>query len=292
MSDLHLEDDNAVERETRLMTSSEIRTGNFGGDAVFLAGYNSNTLLTGPVAGIVGSGGGPLDPSSGAPAGNWGDGVRGVTNGDSGSGVAGVHYGAGAGTYGQSARADGVFGITPATGRSGVAGIHQGNGNGVYGRSAQGYAGYFDGNVHVTGNVSSRGADCAEDFDVESSEPMEPGTVVVAQETGKLERSRDPYDRKVVGVVSGAGDHVPGMIFDRTATDGHRVPVALLGKVYCKVDATRSPISVGDLLTTSATAGHAMKADDPVRSFGSVIGKALQPQTAGTGLIRILVALR
>jgi len=41
------------------------------------------------------------------------------------------------------------------------------------------------------------------------------------------------------------------------------------------VDAERAPIAVGDLLTTSDTPGHAMKAVDPVRSFGSVIEEAL-----------------
>src|SRR5208282_6491995 len=34
-------------------------------------------------------------------------------------------------------------------------------------------------------------------------------------------------------------------------------------KVCCKVDADYASIEVGDLLTTSSTAGHAMKAEDP-----------------------------
>ena len=54
------------------------------------------------------------------------------------------------------------------------------------------------------------------------------------------------------------------------------MPVALVGKVYCKVDASYSPIEVGDLLTTSLTPGHAMKANDHVKAFGAVIGKALR----------------
>jgi hypothetical protein len=70
------------------------------------------------------------------------------------------------------------------------------------------------------------------------------------------------------------------------------VPLALLGKVFCKVDAQYSPIEVGDLLTTSPTIGHAMKADDPLKAFGSVIGKALRPLQAGRGMIPILVALQ
>ncbi len=65
-----------------------------------------------------------------------------------------------------------------------------------------------------------------------------------------------------------------------------------MGKVCCKVDAQYSPIEVGDLLTTSPTSGHAMKATDPLKAFGSVIGKALRPLTAGQGMIPILIALQ
>jgi hypothetical protein len=53
------------------------------------------------------------------------------------------------------------------------------------------------------------------------------------------------------------------------------MPLALTGKVYCKADAQYAPIEVGDLLTTSSTAGHAMKATDHDRAFGAVLGKAL-----------------
>jgi hypothetical protein len=68
--------------------------------------------------------------------------------------------------------------------------------------------------------------------------------------------------------------------------------VAVVGKVYCKVDAQYAPIEVGDLLTTSPTPGHAMKADDPLRAFGAVIGKALRGLQSGQGLVPILVALQ
>jgi len=49
---------------------------------------------------------------------------------------------------------------------------------------------------------------------------------------------------------------------------------------------------VGDLLTTSPTPGHAMRADDPGRAFGAVLGKALRPLADGQGLVPILVALQ
>jgi len=71
-----------------------------------------------------------------------------------------------------------------------------------------------------------------------------------------------------------------------------RFAVAMIGTVYCKVDAHFGRIEVGDLLTTSDTPGHAMKAADPSRAFGAIIGKALVPFTEGRGLIPVLVALQ
>ena len=81
-------------------------------------------------------------------------------------------------------------------------------------------------------------------------------------------------------------------MLDKRRSVGNRKSISLMGKVHCKVDARSAPIEVGDLLTTSSTKGHAMKAADPMKAFGSVIGKALRPFKAGTGLIPILVALQ
>jgi hypothetical protein len=68
--------------------------------------------------------------------------------------------------------------------------------------------------------------------------------------------------------------------------------IEMTSKVYCKVDTQYGPIEVGDLLTTSPTPGYAMKADDPFKAFGSVIGKALCSLEAGRGMIPILIALQ
>ena len=84
----------------------------------------------------------------------------------------------------------------------------------------------------------------------------------------------------------------PGMILGRDEFSRHRVPIALVGKVYCKADAQYEPIEVGDLLTTSPTRGHAMKASDPLQAFGAVIGKALRPLCSGQGLVPVLIALQ
>ena len=134
-------------------------------------------------------------------------------------------------------------------------------------------------------------SDFAEHFDLADIE-AEPGTVMAIDQDGSLRPSKEPYDKKVAGVVSGAGNFRPAIILGKRGPSGRRMAIALVGKVYCKVDAKNSPIEVGDLLTTSDTPGHAMKADDPFKAFGSVIGKALGPMQEGNGLIPILVSLQ
>jgi len=81
-------------------------------------------------------------------------------------------------------------------------------------------------------------------------------------------------------------------VLDRNGNGKRRVPIALMGKVKCMVDATYAPILVGDLLTSSATPGHAMKALDLTRSTGTLLGKALGNLDAGRGLITVLVCLQ
>jgi hypothetical protein len=180
----------------------------------------------------------------------------------------------------------------------------------VAGSSVTGNAGQFTGKVLVTGDltidgdltgvnnitckndITLAGADCAEEFDVADARQLAPGTVVVIDQEGALRESRDAYDKKVAGIVSGAGGYRPGIVLDRKASDVSRTVVALIGKVYCKVDAEYAPIEIGDLLTPSPTPGHAMKASDPSRAFGAVIGKALRPLQKGQGLVPVLVALQ
>lgn len=148
---------------------------------------------------------------------------------------------------------------------------------------------HLDGDV---GDIKLKNADCAEEFDVAVAEAVEPGSVMVIDEGGGIRQSTTAYDKKVAGVVSGAGNLKPGLVLDKKDEATNRIPLALMGKVYCKVDAQYAPIEVGDLLTTSSTPGHAMKATDPTKAFGTVIGKALQPLAEGQDLIPILIALQ
>jgi hypothetical protein len=149
-----------------------------------------------------------------------------------------------------------------------------------------------NGDVEVTGDIQLLGADCAENFDVSEAETAEPGTVMVIDQEGTLKPSEQAYDKRVAGVVSGAGGLKPGIILDKQEPNEGRLPVALMGKVACKVDARYLPIEVGDLLTTSPAAGYAMKAKDSRRAFGAVLGKALRALNDGTDTIPVMVALQ
>ena len=172
----------------------------------------------------------------------------------------------------------------------GVIGVSD-NGIGISGKGGK-LAGRFEGDVEVTGDIRLANADCAEDFDIADGDSVEPGTVMVLGDEGALHQSHEAYDKRVAGVISGAGDYKPGIVLDRQQTSANRQPIALLGKVYCKVDAQFGAIAVGDLLTTSPTPGHAMGTNDAIKAFGAVIGKALRPLVEGQGLIPILIALQ
>ncbi|HKQ63282.1 MAG TPA: hypothetical protein VJS92_18480 [Candidatus Polarisedimenticolaceae bacterium] len=111
------------------------------------------------------------------------------------------------------------------------------------------------------------------------AEPVEPGDVLVLDPAGSggALLARDGSNPAVLGVVAAPG-----------SASGALVSIA--GVVTCKVDAGYGAIRPGDLLTSSPTPGHAMRADDP--RPGTVLGKALQPLESGMGTIAVLVMLR
>jgi hypothetical protein len=141
----------------------------------------------------------------------------------------------------------------------------------------------------AAGDIVLYNADCAEEFD--AADEVFPGAVVVLADDGAVRNCREPYDSRVLGVVSGADGYRTGILLDRHETGRLRVPVSLMGKVMCRVDAQSVPVCTGDLLTTSASPGHAMRADRH-RAFGAVVGKALAPLPSGSGLIPVVVALQ
>ena len=141
------------------------------------------------------------------------------------------------------------------------------------------------------------GADLAEPFDVThaAGAKPDPGSVVVIDPAhpGDLAVSEAAYDTRVAGVISGAHDLAPGMVMQSDAEHVHGDhPVALTGRVWCKVDASFGAVRPGDLLVSSPTPGHAMLAKDAARRNGAVLGKAMTSLEAGRGLVLVLVSLQ
>jgi hypothetical protein len=275
---------------------------------------NSGTGVQGSSGPILGGGLGGGAVTGDGVVGIGKNGVHGRSASPTDSGVWGENTGGGFGVSGSSVSGWGISGSS----QNGQAGHFQGkvevigdltvqNINGATITCLNGLSTIGDvshiGNVKVQGGVTCTGdmncsgdiflthADCAEDFDVPACADARPGTVMVITDEGNLIPSSRAYDRCVAGVVSGAGGLQPGITLGRHSS-GARTPIALIGKVYCQVDAQYAAIEVGDLLTTCAMAGHAMKATDPARAFGAVIGKALQPLAQGQGMIPVLVALQ
>jgi hypothetical protein len=161
----------------------------------------------------------------------------------------------------------------------------------------------LDADVNGDGRITTQelqitgGSDLSEQFNIMPAGHVqpEPGMVVSIhpQRVGELIVSTKAYDRTVAGVVSGAGGVKPGMLMGQagTAADGHS-PVALTGRVYVLCDASAGPIGPGDLLTSSAIPGHAMKVCDHSRAPGAVLGKAMSSLSEGRGLVLVLVSLQ
>lgn len=145
--------------------------------------------------------------------------------------------------------------------------------------------------INITG-----GSDVSEQFDIKAKTgKVEPGMVVAIDpaRAGELIVSTKAYDRTVAGVISGAGGVKPGMVMGQSETLAYgRYPVALTGRVYVKVDATKNAVVPGDMLTTSNTPGHAMKVTDHVKAQGAIIGKAMTALPKGKGLVLVLVTLQ
>jgi hypothetical protein len=243
----------------------------------------------GPTAGVSGfseQGFGVLGHS------NHNDGAQLFAHDAAHNGVLGLNDATGQAPAGGSPVGNGVYGYTDVPNASGVVGAVAANNAGGAGVTGIGpVAGRFFGDVIVTGDVQLTGADLAEEFGVVGEHQADPGSVVVLAGDDQVRVSDQPYDHRVAGVVSGAGSYRPALVLDRRSTAG-RHPLALSGKVWCKVDAGFGAIRVGDLLTTSSVPGHAMRASDRELSFGAVIGKALAALDRGRGLVPILVALQ
>ena len=224
-----------------------------------------------------------------------GEGVRGWSKNPDHGAVVGINTGGGNGGYFESNTHEAIHAVTNSTTTAAIAAYQANpasNTAALYAKTAgTGLAAHFDGTAFAWDFVSNNG-DCAEEFDIAADASAEPGTVMVLGDNAELRQCASPYDTRVTGVISGAGDYQPGLILDKQPDRENRKPVALMGKVFCKVDAEFGPIAVGDLLTTSPTPGCAMRVDDPTKAHGAILGKALRSFGRGQGLIPILVTLQ
>ena len=129
---------------------------------------------------------------------------------------------------------------------------------------------------------------------VPSASTLAPGTVVVLDPADgrRVTASSCAYDTAVAGVVS----ENPGIVLGRAAED--KAQIATTGRVRVRVDATRAPIGVGDLLVTSDLPGTAMRSQPmsvdgvALHRPGTIIGKALEPLASGKGEILVLLSLQ
>ncbi len=174
-----------------------------------------------------------------------------------------------------------------------------------------------DGDWHIDGGFFTGGADVAEYYPVRGR--VEPGDVVVFRDGAELELAVSGNGAPLAGIVSSAPGVVLGLSYTREeeggiepelrigekrflrTSGGHnldrtvsheihvnrRAPLALTGRVPCKVSAENGAIEAGDLLAVSSIPGHAGKATES----GPVIGTALESWHQGEGTILVLANL-
>jgi hypothetical protein len=149
-----------------------------------------------------------------------------------------------------------------------------------------------NGDIRVSGNINAKYQDVAEW--VPTTQKLQAGTVVVldTRHSNHVAASHSAYDTRVAGVISAQ----PGISLGE-AGEG-KVLVATTGRVKVKVDATRAPIQIGDLIVTSDAEGVAMKSEPiqiggrQIHAPGTIIGKALEPLEKGVGEILVLLSLQ
>jgi hypothetical protein len=129
-----------------------------------------------------------------------------------------------------------------------------------------------------TSKLQATYADLAEFY--EGDQEYDPGTVLVFGGDKEVTTTTTMNDTRSAGVVTTD----PAYVMNSEQT-GIKVCLALAGRVPCKVVGR---VKKGDMLTTSATPGYAVKATTP--TLGSIIGKALEDKDYGeAGVIQVAV---
>lgn len=148
---------------------------------------------------------------------------------------------------------------------------------------------HVTGDIRADGNLAAKYQDVAEW--VKTSRRLPAGTVVVIDpdSVNQVVEGSKASDPLVAGVVSPR----PGLVLGEKADN--KVQVAHSGRVKVKVDASYGPVAIGDLLVTSPTPGHAMRAvnggSTPIQP-GTLLGKALESLKEGKSEILVLLTLQ
>jgi hypothetical protein len=214
--------------------------------------------------------------------------------------------GSGYGGYFVSSTGIGVSGRSTAvsTGNNlyapGVYGFSQ-NGAGVVGQSGAGVGVLVIGNLVATGSKAGYVVDIARN---DGDKPLHQGDLVIV--TGvtdpvvgnipvPLVRQADSEaSTAVIGVVDELyqpGENEVGRFAAGLINPGDYLTIVTLGAyMVINVDASYGAIQPGDLLVSSPTPGHAMRANNP--ALGTVIGKALSGLESGAGTVAIMVTLQ
>jgi len=214
-----------------------------------------------------------------------------------------LNLGASVGVLGQTATTtgltEGVSGLVYSP--SGTAGVFRNRGGGdiLVGEGPNEVHMFrFDGqgNLFLVGalQMNSANADLAER--IETGESLAAGDVIEIDptSTGHFRKSTTRLSTRVAGIISSAPAITLASHGDvKNGAEGDRRPVlALAGTAPVKVTNEAGPIQVGDLLTTSSTPGFAMRCADRVACIGAILGKALEPLSTQTGVVRALVTLQ
>ncbi len=137
------------------------------------------------------------------------------------------------------------------------------------------------------------GSDLAEPFLMNAGGAPKGSVMVIdGEHPGRLKLSDRAYDTRVAGIVSGANGINPGISLQQEGVLDGGQNVALSGRVYVRADAAFGAIKPGDLLTTSSTPGHAMKAGKHAKAQGAILGKAMTSLKEGCGMVLVLVTLQ
>ena len=132
--------------------------------------------------------------------------------------------------------------------------------------------------IGANSSLQATYADLAENY--EGDQQYEPGTILVFGGDKEVTTTDQINDTRLAGVVTTN----PAYVMNKDQT-GIAVCIALAGRVPVKVVGR---VKKGDMLTTSATPGYAVKALNP--TLGAVLGKALEDKDYGeAGVIQVAV---